>query len=640
MKVIFESLNGASGSVLVGVLNSLWQAVAVALVAWLALKLTPRINAATRFVVWWAVLAVITVLPIAGRLTTVWQPRPEAVVSAPMVSAQSSDLSVAARPIAATPTTISRAALLPIELHVATWPLWIFTAWLVTFLYQIARIVCSYRYLQGVKRRSRPPTRELQLNFDEWVLACHVRRPVRLLLSNEIASPMAVGFLQPAVILPEPLLDQFTAPELDHILLHELAHMARRDDWTNLMARFITAVVGLHPVAAWVLRRIEAEREIASDDWVVAMTGAARPYATMLARLFEICRARRQELLASGMANGASHLGARIEMLLRSGREFAPKASLMRVALSAIILLAFAMASSHIPRWIAFAQEPLPPAPPEPSALQAEPQPPKAPAGPKKAKRQPRNPQPAALTEPPETAQPPLPSEPLIAEPPTAVEPAVAPPALVQPATSYPAIVQPAAPVEPVALVAAPQSPAPPQPYGRGSLLAALVAFGYGNLSVDEIIDLKNSGVSAEFIAGMSHAGWGKLTPKQLIDLHIQGVSPEYAEKVREAGLKNLGLKEVIEMRIHGVRPEHMREIHSLGFGPYTPKQAIDFAINGVQPDLFRALKEAGFAHLDPGEIIEAKINGVRAESLREAKTYGPNLTLKQIIRLKKAGVI
>ena len=42
MKVIFESLNGASGSVLVGVLNSLWQAVAVALVAWLALKLTPE----------------------------------------------------------------------------------------------------------------------------------------------------------------------------------------------------------------------------------------------------------------------------------------------------------------------------------------------------------------------------------------------------------------------------------------------------------------------------------------------------------------------------------------------------------------------------------------------------------------------
>src|SRR6266446_9934886 len=120
MKVIFESLNGASSSVLVGVLNSLWQAIAVALVAWLALRLTPRINAATRFVVWWAVLAVVTVLPIAGRLTTVWQPRPEAVVSAPVGSAESSDLSAATHPIAGTPTTTPHAALLPIELRVAT----------------------------------------------------------------------------------------------------------------------------------------------------------------------------------------------------------------------------------------------------------------------------------------------------------------------------------------------------------------------------------------------------------------------------------------------------------------------------------------------------------------------------------------
>src|SRR5260221_3898802 len=110
MRVIFENLNGASSSVLATVLNSIWQAIAVALVAWLALKLTPRINAATRFVVWWAVLTVITVLPIADRLTTIWQPRPEAVVSAPAGSAESSDLSAPAHPIAATPATISRAA--------------------------------------------------------------------------------------------------------------------------------------------------------------------------------------------------------------------------------------------------------------------------------------------------------------------------------------------------------------------------------------------------------------------------------------------------------------------------------------------------------------------------------------------------
>jgi hypothetical protein len=93
-------------------------------------------------------------------------------------------------------------------------------------------------------------------------------------------------------------------------------------------------------------------------------------------------------------------------------------------------------------------------------------------------------------------------------------------------------------------------------------------------------------------------------------------------------------------MSTHGIQPEFFAEVHSLGFGPYTPAQAIEFARVGVRQDLFRALKEAGFTNPDPGEIIEAAMSGVRASDLREAKRYGSSLTLKQIIRLKQAGVI
>src|SRR5205085_2946501 len=89
------------------------------------------------------------------------------------------------------------------------------------------------------------------------------------------------------------------------------------DDWTNLMGRLASAAFVLHPVAAWVLRRIEREREIACDDWVVAATGSAVHYAATLARLFEFCCTRRRELLATGMAHRSSNLGERIEILLR-----------------------------------------------------------------------------------------------------------------------------------------------------------------------------------------------------------------------------------------------------------------------------------------------------------------------------------
>jgi hypothetical protein len=89
-----------------------------------------------------------------------------------------------------------------------------------------------------------------------------------------------------------------------------------------------------------------------------------------------------------------------------------------------------------------------------------------------------------------------------------------------------------------------------------------------------------------------------------------------------------------------GVRSETIQEIHALGFGPYTAKQAIQFAQFGLRTDLFRALKDAGLGNTAPGDIVEAHTVGLTARDLREAKQYGPNLTLKQILKLKMAGVI
>jgi uncharacterized protein (TIGR03435 family) len=67
-------------------------------------------------------------------------------------------------------------------------------------------------------------------------------------------------------------------------------------------------------------------------------------------------RTRSRELLAVGIF-GASKLGDRIEMLLKRGRNFSPRASFGRVAVGAIALFAITLAGSRAPRWIAFAQQ-------------------------------------------------------------------------------------------------------------------------------------------------------------------------------------------------------------------------------------------------------------------------------------------
>jgi uncharacterized protein (TIGR03435 family) len=63
-----------------------------------------------------------------------------------------------------------------------------------------------------------------------------------------------------------------------------------------------------------------------------------------------------KELLALGVFGRGSRLTSRIEVLLKRGREISPRASMALVVVSAVTLLAFALAGSFAPHWIAYAQ--------------------------------------------------------------------------------------------------------------------------------------------------------------------------------------------------------------------------------------------------------------------------------------------
>ena len=517
-------------------------------------------------------------------------------------------------------------------------------AWLIIVVVQSLRVLSSYLYLRQIKRSSIRAPRHLRIGFDEWMLGCGVGRQTQFLISDTVESPMAAGFRHPAVIVPQRMTQQLADPDLDHVVLHELAHLARRDDWTNLIARFAAGVLALHPLAFWVLRRIDAEREIACDDWVVAMTGASKPYAVSLARLAEFRLARRREMLATGIGGRRSQFGNRIERLLRGSENCDTRTSVTKIAISLFVLMVLVFTATQTPGWVAFAQEAIPVSPEPPT-------PPAGPAAPVHAATPPRAVIPVSATIP----HPPAPPSAGIFHAPLAVPVPPAYPELdihpVPPAPPEPASA-PARASHTLAFAMPPNPPLPPSPQAApaprpakvndegGSFLAALANAGYKDLSVEEIINLRNHGISASYLAAMNKAGWGKLTTAQLIDLRNHGVTPQYLQGMSDVGLKNLTLQDTIELANHGVRPEIVKEITTLGFGPYNVRQIIDFSNHGARPELFRALKEAGFAQADVKDILDAVNQGMKPSDLREAKQYGSNLTLRQIIRLKTAGVI
>src|SRR5262245_24977686 len=295
-------------SVVDSVLNTLWQSAIVAGAVWIGLRFSQmRLNAATRYVIWWMTLAVVLALPWIRRAgPTPERPQPPAAPA----------LQHALPAQVATPFALpAQAALVTVTNQPTTrWPLWVFAAWSFVFVWHVFRMMCSYVFLRGVKRRAVSETYRLP----------GVRRNLRLLVSTEITSPMAVGFLRPAVLIPEHLRGQLTPEELQCVMLHECAHLARYDDWLNVVGRSAGALAMLHPVVWWVLRQIEREREVACDDWAVARTGAAHSYAAALTRIAELRIQARNTVLASGIFSGRSRLRERVEMLVRRGRVFSP----------------------------------------------------------------------------------------------------------------------------------------------------------------------------------------------------------------------------------------------------------------------------------------------------------------------------
>jgi beta-lactamase regulating signal transducer with metallopeptidase domain len=95
-------------------------------------------------------------------------------------------------------------------------------------------------------------------------------RSVRLLLAPQAMSPAVVGVWRPTVVLPKDILQTLSAEELRPVLLHELAHIRRRDMLVHWVAALAGAVHWFNPVMWFVARRVAALQELACDEAVLA----------------------------------------------------------------------------------------------------------------------------------------------------------------------------------------------------------------------------------------------------------------------------------------------------------------------------------------------------------------------------------
>jgi beta-lactamase regulating signal transducer with metallopeptidase domain len=196
--------------------------------------------------------------------------------------------------------------------------LWLLSAWALGFLVFGARLGWGIADARRVTGRARVVTDPL------W-LAClraaahdlSLKDSVQLRQTGETMLPASWGILRPVILLPLEA-DSWSEERRRAVLLHELAHVRRRDCLAEPLAALTCAVYWFHPGVWWVARRLRLTREQSCDSIVLDAGTPAAEYAGHLVSLLRAaCDARRAVQLVVSLA-GRSPLEQRLLSLTRT----------------------------------------------------------------------------------------------------------------------------------------------------------------------------------------------------------------------------------------------------------------------------------------------------------------------------------
>jgi len=167
-------------------------------------------------------------------------------------------------------------------------------------------------------RRKQQPLRDPELRRWARVLSSRLglRRRVELLEARELAGPVALGVLRPAVILPLGFRSSFAPRERAAMLAHELAHLAAWDPLWSLSAELAVALLWWHPAVWYSRAQLRAASEAAADEASLLVPDGPDALAASLVTLGRRLAAPALGWLSVEGRGFRSGLGRRVERLM------------------------------------------------------------------------------------------------------------------------------------------------------------------------------------------------------------------------------------------------------------------------------------------------------------------------------------
>jgi beta-lactamase regulating signal transducer with metallopeptidase domain len=684
--------------IVAALLAGLWQAPLFALAAWLVLRLRPGLNATTRHSVFAAALSASVVLPIVTA-SLAMPKRDAASASASRQVIVTFDGSAAAlrrasqsggvlrhEPARATashastgitPPVVSSDGNAPLANVAAPQPFvrpnltlprpvafGVAALWFGGASFVLVRLLLALVNLERLKRNALPLSVTYRAHLERWAAAPKGSRTVRLCTSADIDIPVAVGLFDAMILLPQHLLDELQPAEIDSIVLHELAHLRRADDWINAVERVVQALMFFNPGVMWLAAQLDLEREVACDDWVLQQNDALR-YATCLAKVVETAVWPYGAVPAPGAFVTRRGMSIRIERILAKHRDVRVRTSLGSTSGAVALIGALGIVAAVVSPSIAYDLAPpapaAPPAPPAPAIVQ------KSIAAPVRPPATPHTP--AAPHAVPHAA-PAAPAAPAVSIVVRDVHVDVRPRVSVRPHPSATAMAI-------VSLEHAADALRKQADYARSQADRArsqeshweqvadaaeerasehaeviadandpdyvdeLAEAGYSGLSVDQLVQLKSVGVDSNYICALRRAGVTHASVPDLVRMRAVGLDGPFVAAMRKYFGATLPVDEIVALRAVGVSRTYLDQLSSAGFHGLSARDVQSLRALNVTAKYLRDLADAGYPSLSPEEVQQLAALGVDHKFLEKISAHGfVHLKLDELIKLKATGVL
>lgn len=623
-------------------LHSLWQALAIALVAGVTLMALRQYSAALRYRL--AAGAMLAILVVAiftfGHYYYKSPERPGVSLEEalePVLTGDDVEVAIQPSPLHEIPdyeAVTSDSWTNYFNRHL---PL-IVTFWFVGMGIFLLRLLSNLAYVNYLKTHLVFPVE----GYWEGVLGklmqrLELQRPVQLLESALVKSPVLVGYLKPIILFPIGMINRLETEEAEAVLAHELAHVLRHDYLFNLLQGLIEAIFYFNPAVWWLSAKVREEREMAADELAIQITGDSLGFAKALVLMQEMAAARGGTQPALAFAgNRKSQLFNRIQRILhiKSPNHF----NMEKI----IGILAVVLALTGLGYTQAKNSEPIPEAIGLVADLAAEF------SGVWQGEIEDDR-LCLSLTRRRQTNSwswsnsDCFPLSDFSSLPKNGEEGSFS-------------MTRAAGKMEFTGKFEGQEG------YGKFSFLPdsefanwlkqqgitgidddTMVLLFLGNTDRAYVTALKQAGynkISGDDLAGLAihrvdmvrikayrdlarDLGEGDPSIETILGLSIHEVTPEYAKQLEGMGFKNLKLEDVMSFKIHEITPEYVKQVNGMGFTNLSAEDVMSFKIHEVTPAYLQSLKQSGLTNLSAEDVVGMKIHDVHPETVEKFRDMG-----------------